>query len=979
MSQDYVEIIAEGVNPTTRNKSGIKQRKSSTITLTPKKIYDIDQVNPKQSLSQDIARRPGKFISSPTKSPWKKTSSALTKYSPFRKNSPAFKNKPITFYFQQSRTKSSVNPLTQVLQSIKEDEKLPSPDKEAFESLLSDDFDLTEVEIDADVLSPPKKVTILKEPMESTSYARDSSAFSPDDPEENHSTGANSPPEEDDEIFKRKRIKKKIKKTLFPSAKPDENFDNVSGSVSGESFSMKDSQFIDTAHTSKSKLSQINDISIELLSSPFYKSSQEFELQNQKLSQDSKDSNLVFSPQKPSDESYTYVDSYSSCIEAALTDCLTFLKKNKENGIFVDLIELEKFTANGSLHQTRRRLYARLLINRQYKWYRLQDLKSYEAALNISNEELVSEIIKLEEEGFLTSNLNSLDLPSMLNLLQVKDLKSLCKIIRVSDNKSKPELIKLLVDYERKQPILRFFSKTSQQQSSKTSILIQQTKKLLGHCIKLTDGPRNAFFQCLLFATYPFFSGDPQTRLKDYLDRLVKVQKNEISFPSYVVHKTVVFSFERSFSMYHEALKINENVFIALNRNKKDINWTKVAEYANISFNKFEEILKDVEINNYVETLPAFLRRFTAGHVYARNLFSVINENKKGTDKNFIVKALNLLIDQKLYAFHKRGTFYEELAMTYQNYLKDTEKALCIVLQGLKDPEIDLPMKYTLSIRGSTLVRRKTKPVSQGFKAEVEKYLFDIPTPTSVIINARCLEGQAGYKQIYVTETDDGVEFSSVEEIAKSYYRKLGFTQVLHDEGGTVRAVAFACFWDIIYLQPLTVVKHSVFHSPFQSHPLDWGFQDFFQHRRPEILARLEEMEEGGVEVVMQLLTRVCEESENIESVINWNYLSKTRLNLLKDFLASLSVKVFCKLCLHLLQNVRLYGKAFPDLTMWNPFQKKCMFVEVKSPKDRLSHNQRLWLYNLSKMGANSEVCNIQATGSRKRKLVIGASTPSIT
>lgn len=59
--------------------------------------------------------------------------------------------------------------------------------------------------------------------------------------------------------------------------------------------------------------------------------------------------------------------------------------------------------------------------------------------------------------------------------------------------------------------------------------------------------------------------------------------------------------------------------------------------------------------------------------------------------------------------------------------------------------------------------------------------------------------------------------------------------------------------------------------------------------------------------------------------------------------------------------NYRLAQSGFPDLTLWNPETKKCKFVEVKSPNDKLSPQQRIWLHFLRNIGIDCEVCNVKS------------------
>lgn len=43
--------------------------------------------------------------------------------------------------------------------------------------------------------------------------------------------------------------------------------------------------------------------------------------------------------------------------------------------------------------------------------------------------------------------------------------------------------------------------------------------------------------------------------------------------------------------------------------------------------------------------------------------------------------------------------------------------------------------------------------------------------------------------------------------------------------------------------------------------------------------------------------------------------------------------------------------------------------VEVKGPTDRLSQKQQIWLDELQKLGADVEVCHVEATGAKGARL----------
>ncbi|KAJ7397432.1 fanconi-associated nuclease 1 [Pitangus sulphuratus] len=68
-----------------------------------------------------------------------------------------------------------------------------------------------------------------------------------------------------------------------------------------------------------------------------------------------------------------------------------------------------------------------------------------------------------------------------------------------------------------------------------------------------------------------------------------------------------------------------------------------------------------------------------------------------------------------------------------------------------------------------------------------------------------------------------------------------------------------------------------------------------------------------------------------------------------------------------------LYGILMWDIIFMDDipdvFRNSYQLVEVKGPKDRLSHKQMLWLSELQRLGAAVEVCHVQAVGGKSQRL----------
>lgn len=79
--------------------------------------------------------------------------------------------------------------------------------------------------------------------------------------------------------------------------------------------------------------------------------------------------------------------------------------------------------------------------------------------------------------------------------------------------------------------------------------------------------------------------------------------------------------------------------------------------------------------SDQVKSLPLFIRRCTAGSVYAYAMTKAVEALKKHKDRlPECVTILQELLCQDVYLPHYRGKWYEELALILQVHLKNFEQ-----------------------------------------------------------------------------------------------------------------------------------------------------------------------------------------------------------------------------------------------------------------------------------------------------------------
>ena len=89
-----------------------------------------------------------------------------------------------------------------------------------------------------------------------------------------------------------------------------------------------------------------------------------------------------------------------------------------------------------------------------------------------------------------------------------------------------------------------------------------------------------------------------------------------------------------------------------------------------------------------------------------------------------------------------------------------------------------------------------------------------------IIYGERVSEAVVGRKAVW--RADDGAE-CSVEELSLNYYKKQGYQQGHHTEGGMVSMLFMLLFWDIVFAP-----MDGVFETPYQTAPLDMGSDAFY-------------------------------------------------------------------------------------------------------------------------------------------------------
>jgi len=187
------------------------------------------------------------------------------------------------------------------------------------------------------------------------------------------------------------------------------------------------------------------------------------------------------------------------------------------------------------------------------------------------------------------------------------------------------------------------------------------------------------------------------------------------------------------------------------------------------------------------------------------------------------------------------------------------------------------------------------------------------------------------------------VEFGVIDHFEK-LHKKAAFT-----ENHLWRSLFGLLFWDIIF-----DTESMAIHHPLQRSPSDLFKPTFFEKRRQKMEERLEILEDPDTWNVF--LNRVFFEKYGITNpLVDWYGGLFPFLITLLERLSSEQVKA---VMLEMVRNLRENVRGFPDLFIWDDGDYQ--FIEVKSPTDSLSNQQRYWLGFFESINLRAKVLRIE-------------------
>lgn len=175
--------------------------------------------------------------------------------------------------------------------------------------------------------------------------------------------------------------------------------------------------------------------------------------------------------------------------------------------------------------------------------------------------------------------------------------------------------------------------------------------------------------------------------------------------------------------------------------------------------------------------LEPFLKRFSAGHIYAKLLTKFCDKFKTKNNDSEILAVAQMLLAQNVFLQSKRGKWYEILSKAYES-MKNNKLAAETLIEALKDPNVNEVQKLNLQLRGQAILKKKTGAIEDVYLRESldDACTILVQEPPSIEIRGKALTGnKIGYKSVYIEESNDEKLYTSVEERALLHYKTNGF------------------------------------------------------------------------------------------------------------------------------------------------------------------------------------------------------------
>lgn len=368
---------------------------------------------------------------------------------------------------------------------------------------------------------------------------------------------------------------------------------------------------------------------------------------------------------------------------------------------------------------------------------------------------------------------------------------------------------------------------------------------------------------------------------------------------------------------------------------------------------------------NRIYSQPSFLQQYSAQHVLTRIIYVIVDILSTGDSKDVprATKMLRKLLQQPLNR-ERRGRWYDKLALLEHFHLGHPEEALKVCMDGISDGHVRTGHLFNLVKRAERICKSRVNQHLTHLLTKIPRLgllpVVEWEIAGNVIDKYEESERSgAGGSINYVFTNEFGEDIiCGVEELVIREESKTGWNG-LHCEGRLFGIMFRLLFWDTIFAN-----VPSVFITKYQLTPLDFGTPDFYIQRQGLIERRLQEIRDCND--VGALLNELCSLHED-EIDLPEMYTAE----ILGNIATCIGKEVIAQVCWLLAVDYQHRGGGLPDLLLWkmplsNEDAPLARFVEVKSPADRLSEKQIIWLHVLCACGADASVAKVVHAGARQ-------------
>jgi Fanconi-associated nuclease 1 len=546
-------------------------------------------------------------------------------------------------------------------------------------------------------------------------------------------------------------------------------------------------------------------------------------------------------------------------------------------------------------------IYTRL-FNRKYGFIRVNKLKYDE----YTRQEIEFIIYELQKMSLIC--LKDPDLQEAIPLLTVDEIKQILSRFSIKWAGKRQDLIAALLKIEERDLLVALILDTI----GATLVLNHEQREVVQKCFviyqRLLDWPDDDAFM----TTSILASLQDEERRRPFVN--TKFTRLELFWPT-----------KQDFDDYFYALKIYGLVRNLMNQNK----FNSVIEIYKAYKEEYRLLLeKEVHVTGI-----QWFGSFTRASVFTRMMCKISTAHFRLKDYETCVHILMQLISQNKYCLSKRGYWYDELTKLLEVYIdKSLAKKYC--KEAILDPFVLTGNRYQIIKR---IMRISKNRIYREF----------MNTTRVRTIKARYASSKTNRVQLKSIVSEKLV---TVEQYALEYYSQFGW-KGYHSENSIILTLFGILFWDIIFDDSIP----GVFNSPYQSCPLDFKTEFFYESRKEKIDSRITDIKVGNA---AKIIVSISEKEASMNTIcigVNWNTFSTFDLIEIAECIGYESLSFICEaLCKH----YWAYAGGMPDLILWND-NGESLFVEVKSKNDQLSSSQENWLNDLKRWGVAVEVLKI--------------------